>query len=558
MRPRHAPLLVSARLGLTLIAALALSGSLAACGGGGGGGGPPVPVAGTCVTGNGPPVTVDGTVLYERLTLTSGVGLTLPLITRPARFVDVEVRVAGAGTCYGRTSTDASGAYSITVMPPAGSTLEVVAFSRTLADAGRDVIVHNAIPPASAVHGTGDAFFHVSTAFAATGSPTVDLTVPYNPGTSNRPSIGFGVLDTILTCLDKVQATPGAGTLPRCDVYTSLGNNFAIGTSNYSRVRELLAIAGGAAGNLDASDTDYFDESVVAHEFHHFVEDHLSHSVTRGGFHSLAELIFAGFAFSEGMASAFGNLCIGTPAYIDSTNTSGGLLGEWDVDVYGGTQPLGIGGEVTVFEVMYDLGDGGPGNPADTDGDAIGLPISELYQAYFSFNQAADAPYIGLFLDRLVAISPTLTTGAVTTLLAGTPGDPGGQAISYPLTGSDVWPIPLAVPSSPSGTADSTFGVNKNRCNGIDSVIWYRLSLPSAQTVTLSLTMTPLSGTGNLDLFLSNNATPFTPLAFSNNAGTTAEQIGPINLPAGEYLVRVEATDCLGAGVAASFTLTAN
>lgn len=551
MRSRLIPALILA-LGLVF---------LAGCGGGGGGsgsvgGGPPLA---TCVTGGGPPINVSGTILYERLTLTPGVGLTLPLITKAARFVDVEVRIAGGGTCYGQTSTDASGAFNITVMPPAGSTLEVAVFSRTLADGQRDVVVHNSLPPPGATHTPTDAFTHVSGTFAAVGTPTIDFTVPYNPGTNDRPSIGFAVIDILLTCRDKVAATPGVPIIPRCDAYTSLGNNFSLfGTSYYDGGRQLLAILGGANGNLDNSDTDYFDDAVIAHEFHHFVENRLSIALTRGGAHSLSELIFPSFAWSEGHASALGNLCIGTPDYVDSTGTSGGLFTQFDVDAIGGGHPVGIGSEASVIEIVYDLGDGGAGNPADTDFDNVALPITDLYQAMFGFSSATDVPYIGLFLDDLVALSAGLSTGDVTTLLAGTAGDPHSQAISYPLTGSDIWPIPISVPSALGGSADSTAGVNKNQCNGLASVIWYRLSLPAPQTVTISLTMTPTSGSGNLDMFLSTTNTPLVPFAQSTNGGSTAETIGPLAMAAGEYLIRIDATACTGAGVAANFTLSAN
>lgn len=544
---------------LTLLPVLAIAlGLLTSCGGGGGGGGA-LPGPATCIAGNGPPVTITGTILYERLTLTPGVGLSLPLITRAARFVDVQVRIAGGGTCYGQTSTDAGGAFNITVMPPAGSTLEVVAFSRTLNDGARDVFVHNALPPPTATHSTADAFSFVSGAFLGQGNPVVNFTVPYNPGTNDRPSIGFAVLDTVVTCWDKVAATPGVPLMPRVDTYTSLGNNFNLfGASFYDPGRQLLAILGGASGNLDNSDTDYFDESVVAHEFHHYVENRLAYAMTRGGFHSLSQLLFPAFAWSEGVASALGNLCIGTPDYVDSNGTSGGLFTQFDVDIIGGAHPVGIGSEATVVEVVYDLGDGGLGNPADTDTDNVGLPITDLYQALLTFSPATDAPYIGLFLDRLVGLSPGLSAIDVTTLLAGTGGDAHSQAISYPLTGPDVWPIPMAVPGIDNGTADSTFAVNKNQCNGIDSVIFYRLSIGAPQTVTINLTMTPTSGDGNLNLFLSANATPFVSLAQSINTGSTAEQIGPIALAAGEYIIRVEASGCTGAGVAATYTLSTN
>lgn len=514
-----------------------------ACGSGGSSGsGTPSPVD-DCIVGDGPEVSVTGTVTYQRLVLSSG-GLGPALELRPARYVDVQVRIVGGGTCYGTGSTDASGDFTLFVRPPAGSTLEVWAFSRTNQDAERRVTVHDALPPSSNSHMDSNLFTWTSASFSAGSATPVVLEIPYNrSSTSSRPSIGFGTLDVLVTCSEAIRLATGSAP-PLCHAYTRLGNNGATGTSFYSDTSRALTLLGGASGNLDGSDTDYFDDGVIAHEYHHFIEYHLAHTLTRGGSHAGEELE-PNFSWSEGQATGFGCLLRATPAYVDTYGTSGGGVfisqsaENWSQSV------RGIGGEETVAELVWDLGDGG-GGPNDTDGDVAALPLGQLLSAFFGFSTSSDAPYIGLFLDRLRGAG-SISTADLGTLMV----TPENQQIAYPLVGDDVWPIPLAVPGAATGTCDATTG---NRCRGLDASRWYGFTLGATQTLTFDLSIQDISGSGNdLNLYLLRASG--TTLDSSFNGTSSPERIGPIALQSGTYLVRVEAS-CLGAGSKADYTLT--
>jgi len=474
--------------------------------------------------------------------------------------VDVEVRAAGTGTCYGVTHTDASGDYSLVVMPPAESSIEVRAWARTADDPLREITAHEADPPVFNSHSSANVFSFASVAFAASGPMIVDVTVPYNPGSStNRPSIGFGVLDTLVTCWDALALAGGLTPSP-LHVYTRLGNNAALQSTSYYRPSAFaIGILGGAAGNLDNSDTDYFDDSVLAHEFCHHMERTISFSQTRGGSHSGAPLE-PNFAWSEGQATGFGCLFIQNSVYKDSfTTSSSSPAFTFNVENVLGTDPAGIGGELTVAEILWDLGDGGSG-PADSDGDALAVPLADLVAAVQTFVPTQDGAYVGTFLDRLVALSSAVNSAQMAAFLA---GPPENQGIGYPLSGGDVWPTPLQVGDVAFGQVDSLPAVPpnpsiKDPCRGITSSAWYLLVLPASDTITIDLTISPLAGSGNnLDLFLTTNADPNTPLAASAQFNENDESIGPIALGAGAYLIRIEA-NCSGAGNRANFTLQVN
>jgi hypothetical protein len=548
--PARAPQRFS-RIAALLLAPLLLGGALGGCGGGGdsggGGGGPPLP---GCSNGGGPTLTVTGSIGYERMTVSPVNGLSGTLVTLPVRFADIRIRAAGGGTCYGEASTDASGSYSITANPPANAQVEIAVLSLCNADPLRNVTVHNALPPGVNAHADADVFVFASPAFAATGSPSVGFTVPYNPSsTSSRPSIGFAVLDVLLTCSEAIRT--GTGQIPpQCHAYTRLGNAGSTGTSFFDSGAQALTLLGGAAGALDTSDTDYFDDGVIAHEYGHFVEFAMSTTRNRGGAHA-GEQLEPPFSWSEGAATGFGCLLRNSPLYVDTVRTSP-FPPQISSNAENWTPQLvrGIGGEETVTEIVWDLVDGQGGVP-DSDSDAVATPFGPLYAQFLGYNPATTAPYIGTLLDRCVnALS--VPQGNVTTLM----GAPENQQISYPLTGNDVWPLPLAVPGMASGSANSLAGANKNQCRGLPSSVWYTFTQGAAGQRTFTLTIGATAGNGdNLDLFLENPAGGV--FAQSTNGGATTETIGPINLAPGVYIVRVEA-DCAGAGNQATFTLTVN
>ena len=66
-------------------------------------------------------------------------------------------------------------------------------------------------------------------------------------------------------------------------------------------------------------DTDEFDQSVIAHEFGHYVEDRFGRSDSIGGDHGgSATLLDLRVAFGEGWGNAFSGMVLGDPIYRDS------------------------------------------------------------------------------------------------------------------------------------------------------------------------------------------------------------------------------------------------
>jgi hypothetical protein len=75
--------------------------------------------------------------------------------------------------------------------------------------------------------------------------------------------------------------------------------------SFYVSSEDRLYILGGKNGDVKASDTDHFDDSVILHEYGHFLEAHYGRSDTPGGSHNGNFIIDPRLAWSEGWANYF-------------------------------------------------------------------------------------------------------------------------------------------------------------------------------------------------------------------------------------------------------------
>ncbi|MNJ93478.1 hypothetical protein D3C87_111600 [compost metagenome] len=100
---------------------------------------------------------------------------------------------------------------------------------------------------------------------------------------------------------DKVSIYWKAGFNPYSYVYSSTSTLL----SYYSPGQSKLYILGGKNGNVKTADTDHFDNSVILHEYGHFLEDRYAFSSSPGGSHNGDFVIDPRLAWSEGWANYF-------------------------------------------------------------------------------------------------------------------------------------------------------------------------------------------------------------------------------------------------------------
>lgn len=79
-----------------------------------------------------------------------------------------------------------------------------------------------------------------------------------------------------------------------------------------------LYILGGSNGDYNDSDTDHFDDSVIIHEYGHFLEKHYWRTDSPGGVHNGNLIIDPRLAFSEGFANFLPSAVLGSNYYIDT------------------------------------------------------------------------------------------------------------------------------------------------------------------------------------------------------------------------------------------------
>jgi hypothetical protein len=364
-----------------------LSLSLAACGGSDGG----------TRNSSGPAsVTVSGFVRYEvppPNANCNGLNLAAPE-TRPIRGATIQLIDAGTGAEIANTVSADDGAYSFSNV--ATNTLVQIRVPAELKQAGNpgwDVEVRDNFVAGGSDNGvfppvglSSRALYRLDGSDFSTGTTDVTrnltATTGWNAGSYSAPRAAapFAILDTIYAMIRFVRAADPDAHFPPLDAFWSVNNVVASGdvditagelpTSAYYTSIDSLFILGD-----DSSDTDEFDDHIVAHEWGHYFEDNLSRSDSPGGSHFLGESLEATLAFSEGWGYAIAAMGLNDPLYCDTgrPGTSGGF------GVNAETSGFGVQGwfnEVSILTFLYDLWDA---DDDGTDDGSVGFtPIYEV------------------------------------------------------------------------------------------------------------------------------------------------------------------------------------
>jgi hypothetical protein len=443
------------KAGFIVSAAIALAG----CGGGGGGSssspaGEPVQAAATaqslpmqpsnnvavrnCPTTSAfstgaPPATVvgkiNGRVTFDRVPFSPNLGLGLDYSSQyavPARGVVVEAITATASGCNGgvldTTITDGDGWYELTPV----STANVCVRAR--AQLYRAADMYSAVNWNIGVADNTDSdklyVLNESSAASAAARPRRDLHAAsgYSNGayTGTRAAAPFAILDTACKAMNGLiainpEAQFGALTYFWSTQNTSDSNGTLaqgkIGGPFFSSSAVAIYLRGDAA-----VDTDEFDETVIAHEFGHFVTYRFSRSDSIGGDHSLLDYEDPRLAFDEGWATAFASLVLNTPIYRDSNQltSSSTFAHEFFFDVqrrYGPQVPTGWFSEMSVQRALFKIG-------ADSSFGGLGVGIGGLLQTFSGVYKTSPAlASVFSYASQLKSDQPIATANAIAQIL---------------------------------------------------------------------------------------------------------------------------------------------
>lgn len=263
----------------------------------------------TSYSGNTTTVTATATYQYRAVT---GSGLDASGTTANIRGAEVQV-LNSAGSIIQCGTTGTNGAISVIIPRTAGSyTLRVL--SRADSSLFRGRVLNSPIENRP---------YSVSASFSLLSSDVSKaVTLPAAPYNGTLEGGAFNILDQLYKAATYIKANTGdcAGCtavtdIPGIPVFWSPGLSpaayfdqpneavsFYLKAPN-SYLQRGLYIMGGQAGAIDCADTDHFDNSVILHEYGHYLEDQFSGSESPGGSHNGNFIIDPRLAWSEGWAN---------------------------------------------------------------------------------------------------------------------------------------------------------------------------------------------------------------------------------------------------------------
>ncbi len=363
-------------------------------------------------------VTITGTAKYNRRVITEGgtseglgsaspTHLTRPAEVRPIRAAEIRVTDA-AGSVIQCGQTSSTGTFSIVL--PAGNTNYTLSVNSRSAQFNGGAVYLNA---SVLNRPEANQFYSLSTSVNAATTHSIG-TITADALTSGQLlGAAFNILDMLYEANDYLRTEVGAcsfsgcrsvttsNPIPKVSAYWEKGFNpndyfgSSSGLSFYLPGYSRLFILGGVDGDVDSSDTDHFDNSVIIHEYGHFLEDNLSVSDSPGGSHNGNKVIDPRLAWSEGWGNFFQAAVLGAPKYYDSAGNIDGtpdLYFAVDLENYSGSgggidQPSAQGEgnfrEFSVTRALWDAIDSTIPNETNNGGtDGISGKFPEIWASF--------------------------------------------------------------------------------------------------------------------------------------------------------------------------------
>jgi len=531
---------------------------LSACGGSGGDGGvtPPPPAS----------VTISGRITFDRIafdtTLGNGLNPTPP-VESPAREVTVQAIDASSSAVLATTATDANGDYSVSV--PSNRNLFIRARAEMIKTGTAptwNFSVHN-----NTDAGITDALYALDGNPASSGvaNSTRNLRAPTGFGvtsyTGERAAAPFAILDTVFRAKELVRIAVPDTAFPELRLFWSDANKPTVGdfcadngdiqTSSYrvfgvndvdqcgDAVATGIYLLGDATATM--SDTDEFDQSVIAHEFGHYVEDRFGRSDSIGGQHGGDVPLDLRVAFGEGWGNAFSGMVLGSPIYRDSFNL---MQNDFHIDMEADDDVSeGWFSEASVWEILWDLFDS-----TNEAGDTVTLSFQTLFAVITGAQKTTDAvTSIYSFLTGLRAANAG-SLAAIGNLEDGEEifgsGDFGAGETNFGGAGADpqvlVDLFREIVRNDPPITVCSRSPFGHETANKLGNRVFLRLNNDVQRLVTITATGTnSVSGSISAtdpDIFVLRRGV-LAALGVDEGGGT--ETIDQVLLPAGLYVIEV-------------------
>jgi hypothetical protein len=167
------------------------------------------------------------------------------------------------------------------------------------------------------------------------------------------------------------------------NTYLGPGHSATNGVSYFLRGTNELYILGGINGDVTTQDTDQFDNTIIIHEYGHFIEDTYAKTDSQGGVHYGDTVIDPRLAWSEAFANFFQAAVQNNPLYLDSKGNIDGTASDYineNLETYDTVDnPAtiaageGVFHEFSLTRALWDTID------AANDSETVQSPFSEIW-----------------------------------------------------------------------------------------------------------------------------------------------------------------------------------
>lgn len=299
----------------------------------------------SCTLGTDENVTVSGKATFDRVPLLSSGGLDFNNVSQqPVKGAVVE---AVCNSAIASAVTDENGNYSLSIPGNTNAVfIRVKAQMLKIGTPSWDVAVSDEAQAAELIFSMDGNIFN-----SGTSNLTRNLNASSGWDGSSysfvRVAAPFAILDTIYDAMQLVLAENPNTQFPALDVKWSADSTNG---TFYSSAAKTISVLG------RISDTDEFDEHVIAHEWGHYFQDAFSRDDSIGGAHGTGDILDIRVAFSEGFGNAFSAMVTGDPVYKDSQSVA--LANGFTVNIESNScTNEGWFSECSVQSALYDFFD---------------------------------------------------------------------------------------------------------------------------------------------------------------------------------------------------------
>jgi hypothetical protein len=509
----------------------------------------------------------------------------------PIRYAEVEIRNS-AGELIQCGQTGSTGTFSLQV-PASNESLRLSITSRSNNQFVRAYVM--ASPLDNLPH-------RISRDFVADTSKNIGSIVA--PATGSLQGGAFNILDKILDANNFLRAeTSGCGSIhsscvpfevaPLSFIYWAPGQDPGVffsgiaGVSFYIPGTNRMYLLGGSNGDVNNSDTDHFDNTIILHEYAHYLEDVYAASDSPGGPHTGNTILDPRLAWGEGWANYFQAAVTGEYVYLDTIGTIDGnpmtIFNEnLELGINDKTETLGEANfrEFSITRALVDFTDtNNECNGIDTDFEPPSLdcdgqiidnmtaPFAELWALTTSSSvglRRSDAHFIdlGLFYTLHGALSGRSNWSDIQAA-ENQQSDREHYANTLNLSGGGCT-VRIQAQNISSQRRENGTPQNSNQFASNDFYQYQHNGGPL--NIGLSYSTTP-SSPADLNLYLYRRDYRFGSLSdvigmsentISNGSSSGTESISLGNLAPGIYMININVYTGVRLGSAADYNLTVN